>query len=106
MGERRRYEPGSFCWVGLATSDPASAKDFYTTLFGWHAEDLPAVAAGTVTLLRHRGHDVAILYEQMPEARAAGASPAWSSTGYAPPATTGTPRAPNGSGSAGTPGSC
>jgi uncharacterized protein len=47
MGVRTRYEPGTFCWVGLATSDPASAKAFYTRLFGWQADDLEAGAAGT-----------------------------------------------------------
>lgn len=30
--ERIRYEPGSFCWVGLATSDPAGAGAFYASL--------------------------------------------------------------------------
>jgi predicted enzyme related to lactoylglutathione lyase len=79
MGERTRYEPGTFCWVGLATSDPAAAKAFYTSLFGWQAEDLPAGAAGTFTILRQGGKDVAILYRQMPEARAAGAPPHWTS---------------------------
>jgi uncharacterized protein len=79
MGERTRYEPGTFCWVGLATSDPAAAKAFYTSLFGWPAEDLPAGAAGTFTILRQGGKDVAILYGQMPEARAAGAPPHWTS---------------------------
>src|ERR687898_30331 len=79
MGERTRYEPGTFCWVGLATSDPAGAQAFYTSPFGWQAEDLPAGAAGTFTLLRRGGRDVAILYRQTPEARAAGAPPHWTS---------------------------
>ena len=79
IGERRRYEPGTFCWVGLATSDPTSAKAFYTSLFGWHAEDLEAGAVGGYTTLRHRGKEVAILYMQQPEARAAGAPPHWTS---------------------------
>jgi uncharacterized protein len=79
MGERTRYEPGTFCWVGLATSHPAAAKAFYTSLFGWQAEDLSAGVAGTFTLLRHGGKDVASLYRQMPEARAAGAPPHWTS---------------------------
>ena len=79
MGERTGYEPGTFCWVGLATSDPVGAKAFYTSLFGWHAEHLSAGAAGTFTILRHRGKDVAILYGQTPAARAAGASPHWTS---------------------------
>jgi uncharacterized protein len=79
MGERRRYEPGTFCWVGLATSDRDSAKAFHTSLFGWEAEDLSAGAAGTYTMLRHGGREVAILYRQQPEARAAGAPPHWTS---------------------------
>lgn len=79
MGDRTHYAPGTFCWVGLATSDPAGAKVFYADLFGWQAEDVPAGAAGTVTMLRHGGKEVAILYMQQPEARAAGAPPHWTS---------------------------
>ncbi len=33
MGKRERYEPGTFCWVDLATTDPAGAKAFYGELF-------------------------------------------------------------------------
>ena len=79
MGERTHYEPGTFCWVGLATSDPAAAQRFYTSLFGWEAEELSAGEAGTYTMLRRTAHDVAILYRQQPEARAAGAPPHWTS---------------------------
>jgi predicted enzyme related to lactoylglutathione lyase len=79
MGERTRYEPGTFCWAGLATSDPAAATAFYTHLFGWQAKALPAGAAGTYTILRHAGRDVAILYRQTAQARAAGAPPHWTS---------------------------
>jgi uncharacterized protein len=35
MGERTRYDPGTFCWVGLATSDVAAAKAFYGSPFSW-----------------------------------------------------------------------
>ncbi len=79
MGERTHYEHGTFCWVGLATADVAAAKAFYTSLFGWETEDLSAGDAGTFTMVRHRGRDVAILYLQQPEARAAGAAPHWTS---------------------------
>jgi uncharacterized protein len=79
MGERTRYDPGTFCWVGLATSDVASAKAFYGSLFGWQEEDLEAGVAGVYTMLRHRGKEVAIRYRQQPEARAAGAPPHWTS---------------------------
>jgi predicted enzyme related to lactoylglutathione lyase len=79
MGARRQYAPGTFCWVGLAASDPAGATRFYTSLFGWQAENLSAGAAGTFTMLRRGGDDIAIVYRQMPEARAAGAPPHWTS---------------------------
>src|SRR5262245_39289210 len=79
MGERMRYDPGTFCWAGLATSDPAAATAFYTSVFGWEAEALSAGQAGTYTILRHAGRDVAILYRQTAQARAAGAPPHWTS---------------------------
>jgi predicted enzyme related to lactoylglutathione lyase len=79
MGERMRYEPGTFCWVGLATSDPAGAKVFYTSMFGWEEEDYSAGEGGTYTLLRRHGKDVAMLYRQTEEARSAGAPPHWTS---------------------------
>jgi predicted enzyme related to lactoylglutathione lyase len=65
--------------VGLATSDPAGAKAFYTSLFGWQTEDLSGGAAGAYAILRRDGEEVAILYRQTPEARAAGAPPHWTS---------------------------
>jgi len=79
IGERTHYEPGTFCWVGLATSDPPAAKAFYTALFGWQAGDLAGGEAGRYTSLRLRGSDVAILYRQTAEARAAHAPPHWTS---------------------------
>jgi uncharacterized protein len=65
--------------VGVATSDPAAAERFYTSLFGWEAEELSAGEAGAYTMLRRSTRDVAILYRQQPEARAAGAPPHWTS---------------------------
>ena len=66
MAERTHYEPGSFCWAGLATSDPLAAEPFYVQLFGWEAEASPA---GYVSFLSGRQR----------EARAAGAPPHWNS---------------------------
>jgi predicted enzyme related to lactoylglutathione lyase len=77
MGERTRYEHGTFCWAGLATSDTVAAKDFYARLFGWEAEDLWAGEAGTYTALRIDGNYVAVLYSQTDEARSAGTPPHW-----------------------------
>jgi uncharacterized protein len=79
MGERSSYEPGTFCLVGLATSDPERATAFYTSLFDWQAEERTAEPAGAYTMLRRDGRDVAALYRQTPEARSAGAAPHWTS---------------------------
>ncbi|HZF57385.1 MAG TPA: hypothetical protein VEZ19_02790, partial [Rubrobacter sp.] len=51
MGKRERYEPGTFSWVDLVTTNPAGAKDFYCELFGWEAEDMPAGEGATYTML-------------------------------------------------------
>src|SRR5215831_13067434 len=75
MGRRTRYTPGTFCWAGLATSNPAAAVAFYPHLSGWEAEPLLTGEAGTYTILRRAGHDVAICYRQTAQARAAGAPP-------------------------------
>jgi len=39
IGAQLVNEPGAFCWNELATRDTAKAKSFYTSLFGWHADD-------------------------------------------------------------------
>src|SRR5215211_7094349 len=79
VSERTTYAAGAFCLVGLATSDPVAARSFYASLFDWEGEDLLAGAAGSFTMLRLGGKDVAALYRQTPEARAAGAPPHWTS---------------------------
>jgi len=79
MTTRRRYPVGAFCWVGLVTSDCAAAQDFYAQLLDWECEVLAAGGAGTFTILRRAGEDVAILYRQTAQARAAAAPPHWTS---------------------------
>ncbi len=39
MPTRDTAPTGAPCWVDLMTSDPARARDFYTALFGWTAEE-------------------------------------------------------------------
>jgi predicted enzyme related to lactoylglutathione lyase len=70
---------GTFCWVGLASSDPGDASRFYTSLFGWRAEDISVGPMGTCTFLRHGEKNAAILYGQTREARLAHAPPHWTS---------------------------
>jgi len=77
MGDRTSHAPGTFCWVDLATSDAGAAKSFYSELFGWQAEDVPA-EAGTYTMFRLDGKDVAACFEQG-EAGGDGVPPHWNS---------------------------
>ena len=77
MGKRKRYEPGTFCWVDLATTDPTGAKNFYGELFGWEAVDMPAGEAGTYTMLRLDGDEVCGLYELDAGRREQGILPHW-----------------------------
>jgi predicted enzyme related to lactoylglutathione lyase len=78
MGEREGYAPGIFCWADLGTTDADDAKAFYTTVFGWEAEDAPAGEAGVYTTFRLDGRDVAALYEMGEEERSS-LQPHWSS---------------------------
>jgi predicted enzyme related to lactoylglutathione lyase len=78
MGERDSYPAGTFCWADLGTTEGPDAKTFYTALFGWDAEDLPAGDDGVYTMFRRDGRDVAALYEMGADER--GQLPAhWSS---------------------------
>ncbi|MBA3422261.1 MAG: VOC family protein [Thermoleophilaceae bacterium] len=79
MGERTSYPPGTFSWVDLATTDAAAAKAFYGGLFGWEGEDMPAGDAGTYTMLRKVGREVAGLYELEAQMREQGIPPHWTS---------------------------
>jgi predicted enzyme related to lactoylglutathione lyase len=40
--------PGKFTWLELATENPASAKEFYSAVFGWKFRDVAAPAAYTL----------------------------------------------------------
>jgi uncharacterized protein len=62
----------ALAWVGLAAADPARALEFYVAAFGWEA-----VRAGDHALLRRAGRDVALVYPQTAQARAADVTPHW-----------------------------
>jgi predicted enzyme related to lactoylglutathione lyase len=76
MGERTSYAPGTFSWVELGTTDAGGAKRFYSELFGWLPEDMPA-GEGTYTMLKLDRKDVGALYELSDQQRSGGAHPAW-----------------------------
>lgn len=77
MGERKSYEPGTFCWVDLATTDPEGAKAFYGELFGWDAEDMPVDETMTYTMVSLDGDYVCGIYAMPPDQRGQGTAPNW-----------------------------
>jgi hypothetical protein len=77
MPEIDRHPPGNFCWIEVGTHDRTKAKAFYTKLFGWDAEDIPAGPDMTYTLLKKNGKQVGGLYEMSPEQRSQGIPPHW-----------------------------
>lgn len=66
MGERARYEPGSFCWVGVE-----QAKSFYADLLGWEYE----AREGGYTLILNAGRRNGGIREQVEQER--GTAPNW-----------------------------
>ncbi|WP_242467537.1 VOC family protein [Thiocapsa imhoffii] len=68
------YEPGTFCWVDLATNAPAAAKGFYGEILGWSAADVETQYEVPYSLLLRDGQRAAALYEMAPEQ---GAFPYW-----------------------------
>jgi predicted enzyme related to lactoylglutathione lyase len=76
MTEIKKHEPGTFCWVELATNDGPAAKKFYTSLFDWGVNDVPS-DAGTYSMVQKRGKDAGALYEQGPQEKAI--PPHWNS---------------------------
>jgi predicted enzyme related to lactoylglutathione lyase len=77
MPEVTKHAPGSFCWIELNTSDPAAAKQFYSGLFNWDAEDTPAGPDMVYTMLRIRGLEVGAMCGLQPDQKAQGVPPHW-----------------------------
>jgi predicted enzyme related to lactoylglutathione lyase len=68
-----KHPDGSFCWMELSTSDPAAAKQFYSSLFGWEIHDQDMGPAGTYTIFRMKGRDCAAAIQL----QSAGVPPHW-----------------------------
>jgi predicted enzyme related to lactoylglutathione lyase len=79
MGERTGYAPGTFCWTDLTTTDQEAAKAFYSGLFGWEADDMPAGEGIVYSMMRKDGKVVAAISSQPQQQRDAGVPPAWNS---------------------------
>src|SRR6478672_10866447 len=72
-----RHPPGSFCWIELATTDQASAKKFYTSLFDWKVNEFPMGPGEMYTIFRMDDRDAAAAYTLRPDQRSQGIPPHW-----------------------------
>jgi len=79
MGTRTKYSPGTFSWTDLTTPDQDSAKQFYSELFGWEADDQPVSEGVYYSLMKLGSETVAALSPQPQQQRDAGAPPLWNS---------------------------
>ncbi|MGA2131334.1 MAG: VOC family protein [Bryobacteraceae bacterium] len=70
------HPAGDFVWIELGTTDQPAAKNFYASLFGWNANDMPMGPDGVYTIFRLEGRDAAAAYTLDP-ARSGGAPPHW-----------------------------
>lgn len=63
MTKITKTSSGQFCWTELATQDWQGAKQFYTELFGWGADDQPIGEDMYYTMLQLDGLDVGAMYQ-------------------------------------------
>jgi predicted enzyme related to lactoylglutathione lyase len=71
------YTPGSFCWNELVTTDASSSKAFYTSLFGWDANDQEIEPGVFYTNLEIGGKSVGALYGMDPSQIERKVHPQW-----------------------------
>lgn len=79
MNVVKSYPDNVFCWVDLATPDPAAAKSFYAGLFGWQCLDIPIDENSSYTMLQIDGKNVAGLGEMPPDMKEQGMPAFWAS---------------------------
>ena len=75
MTKFEKHDPGTFCWVELATSDDKAAKQYYTGLFGWTANENDMGEMGIYYIFQKDGRDCAAMYKQGKEQQ--GIPPNW-----------------------------
>jgi predicted enzyme related to lactoylglutathione lyase len=62
MPKQTKYEPGTFSWVELATTNGDAAKKFYGGLFGWSFDDHPVGPGMIYSMAKLDGQVVGALY--------------------------------------------
>jgi predicted enzyme related to lactoylglutathione lyase len=75
MAHVDKHSSGDFCWIELATTGQNAAKKFYSSLFGWVANDTPMGPDSFYTIFRLQGRDCAAGYTM--GAQEQGVPPHW-----------------------------
>ena len=78
MPERTDYQPGTFSWVDLSTSDLAAAQHFYAELLGWEY-DVQQTPMGPYVMALKDGKAVAGMGPQPEEQKQMGIPSMWNS---------------------------
>lgn len=76
MGLRTEYQPGTFCWPELATTDSTAAKEFYGGLMGWQAIDMPT-EQDSYSFWQLNEKTVGAMYQMAKEPTEQGIPPHW-----------------------------
>ena len=73
------YQHGIPCWVDLATTDLAGAREFYSGLFGWDFvdEQMEEMGVGTYSMAMVDGVPTAAIYELGPGQLRQAPGPGW-----------------------------
>ena len=77
MPHIEKHAPGDFCWIELATTDQAAAKNFYSTLFGWATSEFLTGPDDFYTTFKLGGRDVAAAYTLRSDERVLGIPAHW-----------------------------
>jgi len=77
MANIEKHVPGEFCWIELATTDQAAARDFYGQIFGWTFKDTPIGPNDFYTIFQLQGRDTAAAYTLRPEQTSRGIPSHW-----------------------------
>jgi len=78
MTNIEKHAPGAFCWAELSTTDQSAAIQFYCTIFGWSANNMPMGPGDFYTIFQLDGRDAAAGCTLRPEQLSHGVPPHWS----------------------------
>lgn len=77
MPEKTEHTPGTFSWFDAGLPDVDAGKRFYSDVLGWSFVDVPMGHDEMYSMAQVRGLDVAAIFPQRPEMKAAGVPPFW-----------------------------